>query len=195
MNEEIKEEGSNEEGQTKDDFVSKKAYTDVSNDMHKYKSELKDVKAMLNQLNAEKSAGEKERLAEQGKWEDLYQKNELELNALKSERNAEQDKFVNYHKKNSVLNKIGSFKKDEYNRFIQTDKINMNEDGSIDSESLGLEVDRIRQEYPELLKASAGNKLPNDAPNGSTIGDPSSKANDMNAADKNAYFKQLLTKK
>ena len=85
---------------------------------------------------------------------------------MKNERASEQNQFVDYHKKNSVLDKVGGFKRDEYNKFIDVDSISMNEDGSIDSVSLDIEIDRIRQSYPELLKTASGTKLPNHAPQG-----------------------------
>ena len=189
MSNEEKNEVKNEETQ-KEDFVSKKAYTDVSADMHKYKNQLKETQAKLNELEAERLASEKEALAEQGKWEELYKKNQEELNAVKSERANEQDKFVDYHKKNSVLNKIGGFKRDEYNKFIDVSSINMNEDGSIDEASLELEIDRVRQSYPELLKTGSGTKLPNDAPKGNNAGEID--AAKLTGAEKSEYFKNYI---
>ena len=172
-----------------EDFVSKKAYQDVSGDMHKYKTQLKETQARLNQLEAERQAAEKQALAEQGKWEELYQKNQAELEAVKQERAGEQNKFVDYHKKNSVLNKVGGFKRDEYNKFIDVNSIEMKDDGSIDETSLELEVDRIRQSYPELLKASSGTKLPNEAPKGNSIDvDPTK----LDGVEKSEFFKNYI---
>jgi chromosome segregation ATPase len=174
----------------KEEFVSKKAYGEVSSSMHKYKSELKDTRARLNELEEEKRAAEKEALAEQGKWEELYNKNQEELTAVKNERANEQDKFVDYHKKNSVLNKVGGFKRDEYNKFIDVNAISMNEDGSIDNASLELEIDRIRQTYPELLKEGSGTKLPNSAPQSNDMGTVD--ASELSGVAKNEYFKNYI---
>lgn len=183
-NEEVKKETPQE------DFVSKKAYQEVSTDMHRYKQELRETQARLNEIQAEKEAREREALAEQGKWEELYKKNQQELEAAKQERASEQNKFVDYHKKNSVLNKVGGFKRDEYNKFIDVNNIEMNEDGSIDEASLELEVDRIRQSYPELLKTGSGTKLPNDAPKGNDLGeiDPAK----LDGAEKSEFFKNYI---
>jgi hypothetical protein len=189
-NEDLKKEEVKIDETPKEDFVSKKAYQDVSTDMHKYKQELRDTQAKLNQLQAEREAVEREALAEQGKWEELYQKNQTELEAVKQERAGEQNKFVDYHKKNSVLNKVGGFKRDEYNKFIDVNNIEMNEDGSIDETSLELEVDRIRQSYPELLKTGSGTKLPNDAPKGNDLGDID--ASKLDGAEKSEFFKNYI---
>jgi len=183
----------NEDETPKEDFVSKKAYTDVSTDMHKYKNQLKETQMQLNQLQAEREAVEREALAEQGKWEELYKKNQTELETVKQERAGEQNKFVDYHKKNSVLNKVGGFKRDEYNKFIDVNAINMNEDGSIDETSLDLEIDRIRQSYPELLKTGSGTKLPNDAPLGNNVGEQD--ASKLTGVEKSEYLKSFLKNK
>ena len=178
--------------EVKEEFVSKKAYSEVASDMHKYKSELKDIKAKLNQLNAEKEAEKNEQLAEQGRWEELYKKQSEDMNRLKQEKSADQDKFIGFHKKNSVLQKVGGFKRDEYNKFINVDAINLNDDGSIDEVSMNLEIDRIRQTYPELLKTSASNKLPNNAPKESNIGGKTYES--MTRDEKFEYKKNLLKK-
>lgn len=172
--EELKAQAELEEQKKKDElkeeFVSRKAYTDVSADMHKYKNELKDAKAALNQINAEKEAAEKERLAESGKWQELAQKLEAEKVDLNNRNTQNEDRFLNYHKKQSVISKTGDFKQDEYHSFIKVENIVINEDNSIDEVSLNAEVDRIKQAYPELLKGSSNTKLPNDAARGSDIG-------------------------
>lgn len=170
MSEELEKNELNEEAK-KEDFVSKKAYGEVTSDMHKYKTKLKDVQAALNELKAEKDAVENERLAEQGKWEEIATRSRTELDKMKSERQDEQSKFIDFHKKNGVLNKIGGFKRDEYNNFINTNSIELKEDGSIDDVSLNAEIDRIKQTYPELLKQGTANKSPNAAPQGLELGE------------------------
>lgn len=183
------ESNNNDEG---GDFVSKKAYSDVTSDMHKYKGKLKDTEAALNQLVAEKEASAREQLAEQGKWEELYTKNQQELEALKVSRVEESNKFIDYHKRNTVLSLTEGFKKDEYNKFINTDSIQMDDNGAIDQESLQAEVDRIKQEYPELLKNSPVRTPPNEAPSNKVSElDP----NELTDAQKDQYFKEMLKNK
>ncbi len=182
----------NEVNEQAEDYVSKKAYKEVSQDMHKYKSELQSTKAKLAEIEAIQEAKEQERLEEQGKWEELYKKSQEQFKTLQSEREQEKSKFVDYHKKNSVLQKIGGFKRDEYNNFINVKDIQMNEDGSIDENSLTAEVDRIKQEYPELLKATPSVKLPKEAPNQGEIGNKSYE--EMSEHEK-AQLKRSLLKK
>lgn len=188
----LEDEAKKKDEQKEPDLVSKDAYLNVSNDMHKYKNELKETKNALAQMQADKQAIENEKLAEQGRWEELYKQSQSKLDEANNGRQAEQDKFINYHKKNSVLKEIGGFKNDEYNAFIKVDQVSLNEDGSIDKTSLDLEVNRIKQAYPELLNGGQTGKLPNGAPQSNNFGERT--YTDMSNTEKDAYKRSLLKK-
>lgn len=174
-----------------DAFVPKKAYQEVSKDMLKYKTEMKNLAAQLSQLQAEKEAKEVAQLQEQEKWHDLYKKSEAKLAQLAQERDTERNKFVDFHKKNAVIEKLGGFKKPEYTKFINTNEIEMNEDGSIVEDSINAQVEKIRKTYPELIKSSPKGELPNAAPKGAF----QKSVSDMTPAELNAARRELLTKK
>ena len=148
----------------KEEFVPKKAYSDVSKDMHNYKAKLKETEAKLSQLQADAEAREKQVLLDNEQYKALYEQTQAKLTEVASTRKQEQEKFINYHKKNAILKEVGGFKKDDYSKFINIDAVEMDESGSINAESLASEVNRIKQEYPELLKASPVQNLPNGAP-------------------------------
>lgn len=174
------------------ELVSKDAYLKVSNDMHKYKQDLKSTKALLSQLQADKDAAEQEKLAEQGRWEDLYKASQEKLTEVSQSREKDQDKFLNYHKKNSVLTKLGGFKNEEYNNFINVEAVAVNEDGSIDESSLDQEVNRIKQSYPELLKGVQVGKLPNGAPKSTNFGEKTYE--ELTELEKDAYKRNLMNR-
>src|SRR5665647_1844935 len=81
------------------EFVPKKAYADVSQDMHKFKNKLKETEAQLNQLKAEKAMAEEQGLKDNEQWKTLYEKSKSELDGISTARAAEKDQFVNFHKK------------------------------------------------------------------------------------------------
>lgn len=146
------------------EVVSKDAYAKVSTDMHKFKSEAKALQAKLADIQAEQEAKDKAALEEKEQWHTLYKKAEEKLKGLETERQNERNKFVESHKINAVIQTLGGFKKPEYNKFIDSSKVEVTEDGSVDSSSVQSEVERIRREYPELLKTSNKTPLPSDAP-------------------------------
>lgn len=147
--------------QEKEEFVSKKAYEEVSKDMHSYKSKLKELEAIANQLKAEKEAQEHENLAEQNRWQEL-----AEINAQKAKEAADalkntNAKYENDQKKNLVTAELGGFKLPEYASFINVDNVDLE-----NIETVKAEADRIRQIHGSLLKSSNSRDLPNDAPAG-----------------------------
>lgn len=166
MSEVHSDDNSNNELETeKEGFVSKKAYSQVTQDMHSYKAKMKELSAQLEAIKADNEAKEKSALVEQEKWHDLYKKSESKIQDLLKERDLERNRFLEGHKKNSVLQNI-SFKKQEYIKFIDVSKIEVNEDGSINPDSVNHEVERIKKEFPELIKTNVKEMLPDAAPKG-----------------------------
>lgn len=177
----------------KDEFVPKKAFSEVTMDMHKYKEQLKQAQAALNQLKAEKDLQDIEEKKQKEQWEELYKSESSKREQLERERSEERNKFLNYHKKQAVISKIGGFKRDEYSSFINVDSVQVDDNGNVVSESLDAEINRIKQNFPDLLKASAGTPLPIDAPRKSF--EPSVDFKNMTEREKKDFRMSLLTKK
>lgn len=170
------------------EVVSKEAYTKVSQDMHKFKSQYKQLESKLAELQAEQEAREKAALEEKEQWHLLYKKAEEKLKNLESERQQERSKFVESHKQNAIIQSLGGFKKPEYNKFIDTSRITVLEDGSIDESSIQSEVERLKKEYPELIKSNSVKPLPDSAPKGN----PPKPLEQMSPAERNALRRQLI---
>ena len=186
VNKEVVKDESNEE------FVPKKAYKEVSDDMFKYKNKLKETEALLNQMAAEKEAASIQSLKENEQWKTLYEKNQAHLDALEATRAQEKDQFVNYHKKQAVLKELGGFKKDEYTNFINVSSIELDDEGNVSPVSLVAEVNRIKQSYPELIKSAPANNLPSNAPKSIEVaGKPYAQMTDKEKME----FKMSLLKK
>jgi len=140
--------------------VSKEAYDKAQAELLKFKKQAEEFGTKYNQLSSEIEAQNKAALEEKEQWHTLYKKSEEKLKAIETERQVEKQKFVESHKVNAVIQTLGGFKKPEYNKFIDASKINVLEDGSIDDKSVTLEVERIKKEYPELVKVGDKKTLP-----------------------------------
>lgn len=151
------------------DLISKDAYKAVSADMHKYKSRMKELEGMLEQMKADKEAEVNAKLMEKEQYHELYKKTEAKLKEVVQERESERKRFVDGHKANAVVANLGGFKKPEYIKFINLDAVDISEDGNISEASVMSEVDRIKREFPELIKATTAKPLPSDAPKSGTI--------------------------
>lgn len=190
MNPEVIEEVKEE---VKDEFVPKKAFTEVTADMFKYKTKLKETESQLIQMKAEREAAEVRSLEENNQWKVLYEKKKVEAEQIAQARQAEQDKFVGVHKKNAVLRELGGFKKEEYNTFINITNVEIDENGNIVQDSLLGEVNRLKQSYPELIKSSSAQNLPSDAPRSVDL--PAKEYNSLSPKEKQDLKMKLLLNK
>jgi len=149
----------------KEELVSKSVLEDYKKDMFKNKDRAKAAEARVQQLLDEKALVEKQTLEESAQWKTLYEREKEERSKISNELTAKSDLWINSSKKNAVINQLGGFKKSEYSKFIDTSKIDELEDGTFDSDSIVREVDRIKQEFPELLIGlKTAGKMPNEAP-------------------------------
>ena len=150
------------------DEVRTDAASDYKADMFRYKERMKQAETDLEAMKAEKTSLERVRLEKDEEWKTLYENERANAESAASELKAKKLQFVDSSKLNAVVQGIGGFKKDEYSRFINPANIEVNEAGTLDSASLQKEVDRIKQEFPELLQASNAPKIPNGAPSSVT---------------------------
>jgi hypothetical protein len=143
-------EGSNS-NQDANEFVSKKAYQDVSQDMHRYKQQLRDTKAMLSEMDAKLRAQEDEKLAEQNRFKELYEKSQQELKAQIDAAKRREEAYSESVKKSALKSELGGKIKDQYLVHADVKGITFNDDGSIDLDSVHAVANKFRQEHPGLI--------------------------------------------
>lgn len=170
------------------------AFKAVTNDMHKYKKERNDSQLKIEQLQKKIDDIAKDQLIAKEEYKELYEtevKKNMELENQLKEKN---DKFINVHKKQKVIEKLGGFRKPEYNKFIDITKIIMDDNGDVDEMTVDVEVKRLKQEYPELIKKSKGSTLPNNAPeSGDAIGSKTLK--EMSKEERSQHRRSLIEKR
>lgn len=147
-----------------EELVSVSVLDEYKNDMFKYKSKMRENEAELQSLKNANALRDKEQLLEKEEWKVLYEKESTLRSQAQTELETKSNFFINSSKINSVVQKLGGFKKDSYSRFINTESIDMNDDGTFCEKSIVKEVDRMKQEYSELLTSHTAQKMPNVAP-------------------------------
>lgn len=175
-------------------FVPAKAYQDVNQDMHKFKSRAKELEAEVNQYKAQFEALERQKLEESGKWKELAEINLEKLQKLTQEREQEKLAFVNTHKKQAVITALGGFKNDSYASFINVNGISVDEHGNPNPEEIRAEADRIRANHSELLKSTITGVLNPNAPAVSNTG-VSKDYSQMTERERTAFKMSLINKK
>lgn len=167
MSEQDKNNGSNQEvaeaqATEQNDFVRKQAYEEVSRDMHKFKNRLKEEAARAAEYEARLKALEEEKLIEQKKFEELYQREKKQREQAESARNQEKNLYLRAVKLSALKAELGNVK-DVYLSHADIDGIEIREDGSLSSESVKAVADKFRQEHPTLIPKQSGSNITNPA--------------------------------
>lgn len=144
-------------------YVPRKAYEEVSSDMHKYKSSLKDAKAEAEALKAQLKAREEAELVEQKKFQELFERERQEKENLLEETRRNKDMYIRSVKLSQLKAELGNVK-DEYLQFADIDGITMDDNGSLSPDSIREVANKFRQEHPGLLPASQNMNITSKAP-------------------------------
>ena len=137
----------------------------TSQDMMKYKTERNALQQKLNALETADQARKVADAQEKEDWKKVAELHAKDLQKLQNEKASLHSSMIDSHKKSAVIEGVGGFTNPKYaDMAINLNNISMN-DGTIDPESLKLEVDRIKRDHRVLLKSSPSSNLPNNASN------------------------------
>lgn len=140
--------------EAKEQYVAKKAYEEVSRDMHKYKSQAKEVAALKNELEAKLKSIEESKLMDEKRWQELYEKEKEEKESLNSARQKDLDMYLRSAKKSALKQELGGKVKDVYLNHASIDEIEIGDDGTLSSESVLQVANKFRNEFPEVIPSS-----------------------------------------
>jgi len=149
---------------SQDELVPKQAFVEVTADMHKYKNEVRETKAQLIKEREEKETLVREKMEAEKQYKELYEKERDEKAKALEQIKVERKNFLDSHKINYLIQELGGLARSEYIKHANLNAIEINEDGTVDQNSLKKEADRFRQEHAVLLKNYKLPTLPNEAP-------------------------------
>lgn len=184
-----------------DEGNQKKIHETVTYETHKRvlrerKADLekrRELEAQLEAFKDEAKQREQATLEEQGKHKELADHYKTELSKTQAAL-TERDEMINDGiKLQAFKSKIGGeFKNPKYMSFVELNKIDIREDGSVDEGTLEMAVNSFLKEHgSDLLNRSTGRKLPSDAPR---MGVPSAKKiEEMSTDELSNVLKEKLT--
>ena len=153
-----------EEKKQEDQFVSRKAYQEVSTDMHNYKNTNKDLKAELEKLRADEATRVESEQVKNGEFQALADSYKQKFEESEASRQAEKARVVDLNKMQQISEVVGGFQRSEYAQLaVNLENIKLDENGLIDRATLDAEAVRIKQDHPHLIRSSKGPQLPNEA--------------------------------
>lgn len=148
----------------KKDFVPAKAYEEVSRDMHKFKKEREEMKAALTEMQTQLKLQEEAKMQEQEQYKELFQKRDAELEAERKRAELERSRYTKAVKISALKNELGGKVKDVYLNLANVEGIVVNEDGTVDSESVRNVANDFRKEHGQVIPQSEAANITGHAP-------------------------------
>ena len=153
----VSEQIEDSEQRLEENKIEYQKYRSLLDEKKKTQAERDSYKDRLKEL-------EEQRLVEQNRYKELYESRNQELEEIKSIQKKEKQAFVEQKKLQAFIESVGGLKRQDYVKFIDTDKIIVESDGSFNQDSLQEYVESFKHSFPELLKQSQVNTLPSDSP-------------------------------
>jgi len=175
----------------KDAFVRRQAYEEVSKDMHKFKDRFRDAEARAAEYEAKLKAIEEQKLKDEQKYQELYEREKNERTKAEQARESERQLYLRAVKLSALKAELGNIK-DQYLMHADIDSIEVKEDGTLSSESVHSVVNKFREEHPALIPQQSSGNITNYASPTSFNSAPKDKSlSEMSYEEKANYLKQL----
>lgn len=176
-------------------FVPVTAYREVSQDMHKFKNRAKEAEARANELEAKFRAAEEAKLKEQNKYQELYEREKQEREKIENERLRDRELYLRSVKVSALKSALGGKVNDQYLSFANIDKIELKEDGTLNSDSVQAVANAFRQDHPGLIAKDSAVNITGSAPaNGIVTEQPAKSLKEMTMEQKIALLEQIKQK-
>ena len=183
-------EGNPQESQ--DQFVKRQAYEEVSKDMHKFKSKLKETQAMANEYEAKLKAIEEQKLKDQEEWQKLYENERKQREEVEQRVTQEKNNYLKAVKLAALKSELGGNVKDTYLIHADLNGIEFNDDGTLSPESVKAVANKFREEHSLLIPTSTNNNITNQAPaSGQSIKSKDKTLNDLSFKERADMLKNL----
>lgn len=176
-------------------YVSKKAYEEVTRDMHKNKQKAKELEVAYNELQAQLKAQEEAKLHEQERWKELYEKRETELADERKNAQEQQSRYLKSVKLSALKQEIGANIKDDYLSFADLSSISFNDDGSIDKDTLHEVANSFRKEHGQLIPQSDNVNITGQAPNNQAPAPSDVDVRNMSSRERVLYYANQVKNK
>lgn len=141
-------------------------------DYSTFKKVLSEKKAMQRKLDTllkDREESERKEKESREEYKELYENAKIQNDELLKKVTTHEERWQSAIKLNAFHEALGDGRKidPKYSGFIDTDKILIDPDtNEIDISSVQKEVKRVIAEYPEIVKSTSGNRLPNESPSG-----------------------------
>jgi len=152
---EVAEEPNQSSEQERVDYAK---YRELLDEKKKEQKKAREYEAKLKEV-------EEGKLVEQQRYKELFEARDTELNTLKSELEAKSRSELERMKRDALIREVGGLRRDEYAKFIDMDKIILESDGNLNSESVKEYAKEFKKNFAELIRErSMPSQTPDKAP-------------------------------
>ena len=137
--------------QTENKFVDKSKFDGVLTDLYKQRDSNKSLQARISELESKIQAQDSAELESQKKYQELFQKEKEKHTDTLNKFKQLENNFVTQQKQTYLASKL-QVSKPEYLKFADLSKIEINSDGTIDTNSVDRVVNEFKNSHPELIK-------------------------------------------
>lgn len=159
----------NTDASQNDQTVKYDTYAKLLSQHKTNKAKLSSVTEELNTLKAERQAAEEAALAEQGKFQQMFETKSKEVEMLQAKLGDYELQNVIRIKQDALKAALPTLRKEEYLKFADINSIQIDENGVVDMDSVASVANGFKQSYGDLLSTPNAN-LPNGAPKDGKIG-------------------------
>ena len=165
--------GSDAEGEeNQPQTVAYDTYQKVLDQRKADRARARELEAELATVKAKQAEADEKALADQKKFEELYTKEKGERAKLQETVQSMTQRQVENAKREAIKAALGGVRKDDYAKFFDLSAVQLNEDGSVDPESVKVAANKFRESYPELVAGKQSAKIANEAGTSHSGGQP-----------------------
>jgi len=195
QNEDIQETIEDNHSELSSDSVAYQTHKKLLNQHKAAQKAQRDLAAKVAELEAERENAQKSKLEEKEEYKKLYEFQVEKNKAMEAEARAKDEALVEGVKKRALEKELGGWKKASYASFADLSNIVIGDDGLVDMNSVKIEANRYRQEYPELIESNKRVTVNNQAPSNDGIIKPNKSAKEMSRDARSTSKRDFLTKK
>lgn len=154
------------------DSVRYDTYRKVLGEKKKYQSELEATRKELDELRERERLAQEQELKEQNKWQEIAERKEQEAKELAQKVQLFHEREISSRKLEAVLKGVGEEIPSKFWGLINLDGVKYDpEAGEFDETSLNAEIQRIKNEMPEIITRRKNANYDPSAPNKNSFND------------------------
>jgi hypothetical protein len=149
-----------------EETVAYETYKKVLDQRKADQAKARELTAEVERLRSERESEQEAKLAEQKRFEELYAAEKKKAEELSARIKDAETKSIAQRKRDALKQALGGVKRDEYLSFADLNSVLVQEDGTVDADSVKAAAAKFREAHPELITSRQATPLPSESATG-----------------------------